>query len=262
MRYNRNLIPHPHYHKFGLNDVRHLIMLRDGHPNKYPKLEDFRKFRKTNIQSGRLRSGDPRNSNNIILEFIRDNHSAFDQIFQSAQFLKGLSVNLFSVYRKRDSFVKVAKSEIDKDVHKDWNEGDKGIIPHNLISIPDNQSTGIKCKDLPKIKVEHHYEPTKNSIPGCKFIIGLHFAHKPSYCNFWHCEITMYIEVPSGNKYIGFKEIREFLINKYQENDTKADKKVKDMAKIIRQELYRYLVLNPKGRKKYLPKRRYMVDKQ
>lgn len=254
--YNKKLLPRPHYKKLTVGNVGHLLLLRDAHPNAYPEKEDFNNYTSEYITKTGAHRKQKRSLHKKIFASFISSHSEYNAIFQSDQFLKGLSLNLYSIFRKRDAFQKVKKNPNDNDVHKDWNPGENGIIPRNLIFLPNNRSTGIRCKDLSKIRCD--FNCLLPDMTTCMFKLGLKFLHKPTFCNFWHCELVMYMKTPAGTIFVGKDEIRDSLVNDYGVTGKKADKLATNMAKSIRSEFYRFLIMNPRGRKCHLNQNAYI----
>jgi len=112
-----------------------------------------------------------------------------DAIFEKEKEVFGLSINLFGIFTCE--YLKIIV--INTKFHEDWNPGDKiPIIDEIEFTIDENAfPLFFKIKDLHNKSI-----PYKKNLPKIKGIKNFEgfccIDHKPTKCNFWHFELSVY----------------------------------------------------------------------
>lgn len=132
--------------------------------------------------------------------------NAYPDFIVPKDFLGGLSVNLLSVFNHLSAQYR-PQGKI-KDPHfKEWNHEEEAAIPPRISFIPKANFLGIKIADLKTIetcdlKITTIKTENDKQVKLTQDAEGYFKAvHKPTKCNFWHCEVQAWGKFDAGNDF-------------------------------------------------------------
>lgn len=177
----------------------------------------------------------------VVIKNVSQLESNFKSSIQSKEFVDGVSVNLLSVFRKKDVLLRPNYT-----LHQEWvNEW----VPNTTTNRPtqdvfhDKKHSyfGFRIRDLSTVTFNYHPikgidEPTMAPMD-----LFLRVEHRPSKINFWHCNI--FISEQGTNV-----DIRKVF----------DEKVIKRMAKQVVPHLLRYALLPSAMKGKKVEKGLYM----
>lgn len=178
----------------------------------------------------------------VVIKNVTQLKSNFKCSIQSKEFVDGVSVNLISVFRKKDVLLR-PNFALHPDWEKDWKPNTTTDRPmQDVIHYKKHSYFGFRIRDLSTITFRYHPiknidEPTMAPID-----LFLRVEHRPSKINFWHCNI--FISEQGTN------------IDIRKEFDEKV---IKRMAKIVIPYLLKYALLPTAMKGKKVEKGLYML---
>lgn len=115
-------------------------------------------------------------------------------LMKASQFRSGgISVTLLSRYRKKDCRF-IVDYGANKEYSKYWIQGEKAVRPiSKYVQYRRNRGyIGVGIRDV--LAVSKLMDLKKDGVSIGNHIITFIVEHKPTNCNFWHCEMVLYGE--------------------------------------------------------------------
>lgn len=115
-----------------------------------------------------------------------------DNQMAGKRFLSGFSVSLAVNYNEGEHLKRVLKNK-QRDYFGDWHEGEKVLKPlEEDVMVIDNRGWfGFKMKDVESVKANFSITNKKQVVVRTDET-RLKVEHRPSNCNFWHCNLEVY----------------------------------------------------------------------